>query len=235
MGFSLSDIKQIYETEVDDIRSSEVEREISVLLENVDTFRFDEISIEDQAIVYAIPGYIARNIIKNMPTCQDCSECLSPGKVPLQLYFEQPDTSTDETNAKEEFVRSVTRGGLIKPSDALYVLCAHVYMMYTFIINDEQKKQVLLSASNPRSVFVETFIQKCEENENTCVILDSKCVKGHCMKPFMVKGVFTMFNIFAKNLTSERNTEIHKKRKRVNISDAKKTASARKLKKLTSN
>ena len=45
---------------------------------------------------------IARNIIKNMPTCQDCSECLLPGKVPLQPYFQQTDTSTDET--------SVTRG-----------------------------------------------------------------------------------------------------------------------------
>ena len=71
-------------------------------------------------------------------------------------------------------------------------------------------------------VFLWRLIQRCEENENTCVILGSKCVKGHCMKPFMVKGVFTRFNIFTKNLTWEINTEIHKKRKRVNISDAKK-------------
>ena len=76
-------------------------------------------------------------------------------------------------------------------------------------------------------MFVETFVQKCEDNEYA---------KGHCTKPFIVKAVSTMFNIVAKNMVAKRNSEIHKKRKRkVNINDAKKSSSERKLKKLTSN
>ena len=106
-------------------------------------------------------------------------------------------------------------------------------MMHTFIINDEQKKQILLSVSNPRNVFVETFIQKCEDNEYANIILDNKCAEGHCIKPFIVKAVPTMFNLFAKkNMVVERNSEIHKKRKRKgDINDAKKSSSARKLNK----
>ena len=72
----------------------------------------------------------------------DYSNLLSPGKVPLPLNYDVTDNlgSPDEANAKEEFVRNITRGGLIKPSDVLYVLCAHTHMMYTYIINAEQKK-----------------------------------------------------------------------------------------------
>ena len=51
---------------------------------------------------------------------------------------------------------------------------AHIHMMYTYIINDEQKKQILLSVSNPRNVFVETFVQKCKDNEYANIILENK-------------------------------------------------------------
>ena len=237
MGFSLSDIKGIFEKK--DTESADLDSNVIVMVENVENFSFEVLQKEeDQAIVYAISGYVARKLIKNMSTCQDCSNLLSPGIVPLPLNFDVTNniSSPDEENAKEGFVRNITRGGLIKPSDVLYVLCAHTHMMYTYIINDEQKKQILLSVSNPRNVFVETFVQKCEDNEYANVILENKCSKGHCIKPFIVKAVSTMFNIFAKNMVAESNSEIHKKRKRkVNINDAKKSSSARKLKKLTSN
>ena len=74
-------------------------------------------------------------------------------------------------------------------------------------------------------MFVETFLQKCEDDESTHSVTESKCKIGHDI---------SMFNIFAKNLVVESNSEIHKQRKRVCMADAKKSASARKLKKLTS-
>ena len=107
-------------------------------------------------------------------------------------------------------------------------------MMYTFIINAENHNTVLLSTSNPSSVFVSTFIQKLDENENTRVILESKCLKGHEIKSFVMRAVFTMFNIFSKSLVAGGNSKIHKKQKRTVKDDAKMTSTARKLKKLSS-
>ena len=233
MGFSLSNIKDIFENE----NTEDLDSSVMLMLENIENFSFEEpLKDEDQSIVYALSGFIAKKLIKHKSNCQDCSDFLSPGKVPFQLEFEDGLCSPDEVNTKEEFIRDITKGGLIKPSDALYILCTHSHMMYTFIVNDKNKKQVLLSTSNPRNVFVETFIQKCEDNEYANIILESKCGKGHSIKHFITEAIATMFNLFAKNLISEKTSEIHKTRKRkVKIKDAKKVANARKLKKLTSN
>ena len=65
-----------------------------------------------------------------------------------------------------------------------------------------------------RSVFVSTIIQKLDGNENTRVILESKCLKGHEIKSFIIGVVFTMFNIFSENLVAGENSKIHKKQKR---------------------
>ena len=235
MGFNLSDIKDIFED--GETESHHLESNVMEMLENVENFSFEKLQNEhDEAIVYTVAGYIARNLIKNMSPCQDCSNMLSPGKVPLPLNFDATENiSSPEENIKEEFVRNITRGGLLKPSDLLYVICTHAHMMYTFIINDEQKKEILLASCNPRKVFVETFIQKCESNEFANIILENMCNQGHSIRPFIVKALTTMFNIFAKNLIADNNSEIHQKGKRkVNIDNAKSSSSARKLKKLIS-
>ena len=169
MEFNLSDIQHIFEAD-NDTKSAEVGEEVSLLTDNIENFRFEKLGVaKDRAIIYAISGYIARNLIKNRSKCDDCSEFLSPDKVSFHPDIDEV-VNTDQVEAREEFVRNITRGGLIKPSDALFVLCVHV-SMYTFIINAENHKEVLLATSNPRSVFVGTFIQKLDENENTRVIL----------------------------------------------------------------
>ena len=110
MGFSLSDIKGIFENK--DTESADLDSNVIVMLENVENFSFKELQKEeDQAIVYAISGYIARKLIKNMSTCQDCSNLFSPGKVPL-FDVTNNISSPDEENAKEGFVRNITRGAV---------------------------------------------------------------------------------------------------------------------------
>ena len=115
-----------------------------------------------------------QNHIKNVLKCQDCSDLLYPGKVPLQLNFDETNQAGDESNTREEFIQSITRGGLIKPSDAFYILCSHAYMMFSYIINNDRKKRALLSTSNPRSVFVETSLQKCEDHKSTHSVIKTK-------------------------------------------------------------
>ena len=89
-------------------------------------------------------------------SCHSCSQIVSPGKMPLEINFEM----INEPNAREEFMRLINRGGLIKPSDLLYVACSHIYTLFNFIKHDNVIKKVLLSTVNPRSVFVECFFSK---------------------------------------------------------------------------
>ena len=74
--------------------------------------------------------------------------------------------------------------------------------MYIHIVSNNQKKRALLCTSNPGSVFVETFVQKCDDYESTHSAMEGKCKFGHSVKPFIRKGSCSMFNIFAKNLIS---------------------------------
>ena len=79
---------------------------------------------------------------------------LSPGKVPMETKFDDVEgASADEVHAKEFFVKSVNRGGLIEPSDALYVTCIHA------IMSDVNAKNILMSSDNPTGVFVKSFFR----------------------------------------------------------------------------
>ena len=86
MGFNLSDIQHIFEAD-NDTKSAEVGEEVSLFTDSIENFRFEELGIvKDQAIIYAISGYIARNLIKIRSKCDDCSKFLSPGEVPFPSW-----------------------------------------------------------------------------------------------------------------------------------------------------
>ena len=94
----------------------------------------------------------------------------------------------DNTSAKDEFISIVTRGGLLKPSDIVYITSAHAWAMYCHIRDDDVCKNILLSSSNPRHVFCATFVEKLHENE-TNAILTSSCVNGHLFEDFSPNSI----------------------------------------------
>ena len=91
-----------------------------------------------------------------------------------------------------------------------------------------------MSTYHPRTTFVEVFTQKLENNVFTRNLLETRCIENHQFKVHIKKVGQTLFNLFAKNLIAEENSKINKTRKRIR-SNPKKSPSARKLKKLTSN
>ena len=174
----------------------------------------------DQAIVYSLSGYAAKNIIKNVKNCTGCIDLLSPGKASLTPVFDTDEENNEnEIEAKEEFLRLITRGGLIKPSDALFVACCHSWLLYQNIVNNDNSKNVLLASHNSRETFIEVLIQKLDHNY---------------FKDNIKKAGQTMFNLFAKNLINDRNSAIHQTHKRI-IKDPKSSTNSRKLKKISSN
>ena len=237
MGFSLIDIENIFDSNSDSV-TVELDLDGTNLIEYIYNFNFDShVDIQEQAVLYSIAGYIAHGIMKKGIPCPSCSEMISPGKMLLELDFEMINEpiNADEVYAREEFTRLVTRGGLIKPSDLLYVACSHVYTLFDYIKNDEVIKQVLLSTANPRKVFVECFFQKNDEKENVCSLLGTLCSEGHEIRNYIKVAATTLFNIFAKNLVSDENSKINQARKkRSSVSNPKKVSSAGKIKKLQS-
>ena len=140
----------------------------------------------------------------------------------------------DELDAKKQFLTAVTRRGLIKPSDVMYVFTVHASSLFKFIITHGNAKQILLACHNRRSTFIQTFMHMIEDNEYTAPICDVKCESGHAIKRIISRVAFTVFNTCSKNFVSELNDKIHQSRKRPTKANPKTSNVVRKQKKLAS-
>ena len=181
MGFDLKNIQAIFE---ESNNTTVLRNDVSNLVDAIPENCFDQsLDDADQAIVYSLSGYAAKNIIKSVQSCQDCINLLSPGKAAMNPVFEsRVESNEDEIEAKEEFLRLITRGGLIKPSDALFIVCCHSWLLYHKIINSDTSKNLLLASNNSRATFIEVFIQKLDHNESSRKLLDIKCKKSIHLK-----------------------------------------------------
>ena len=73
-------------------------------------------------------------------------------------------SSDYEKVAKEEFVALVSRGGLLKSSDLVYVTCTRAWLLYQKIKANEESFNFLISSSNPRTILTVFFIHLLKEN-----------------------------------------------------------------------
>ena len=137
MGFSLTDIKNIFESTADEI-ALELDLDVTNTIDHIYKFNFDSyVNVEKQAVLYTVAGYVAHSIMKKGISCHSCSQIVSPGKMHLEINFEMiNEPNADEVYAREEFMRLINRGGLIKPSDILYVACFYIYTLFNIIKHD---------------------------------------------------------------------------------------------------
>ena len=137
-----------------EVKENEVlkdENDTTNLMHEITDISFEEdtsISDSEQAIVYYVAGYIARSLRKPIK-CNACCFLLSPGES-IQISFEDGSISKKEIEAKEEFLALMSRGGLLKPSDILYITCVHASQLFDVL----QKNGLLTSLNNPRNVFL---------------------------------------------------------------------------------
>ena len=93
--------------------------------------------------------------------CISCDELVSTGKCKLVVNFEVDGNTNDlEKGAKDEFLSLVNQGGLIKPSDLLFLTCVHAAAFFKYIKSKEYIFNMLINSSNPRSVFSSLFMKK---------------------------------------------------------------------------
>ena len=133
MGYNMNEIKSIF-LESNTKNSVLQQEEIKSFINELELFKLsdDSVLIDDQkSIIYYIAGYIARSLAKE--NCSACNDLLSPGKVSINIPFENVELDGNESSikAKEEFVTAITRKGLTKPSDYIYIYFIRTCFCFT--------------------------------------------------------------------------------------------------------
>ena len=202
-GFDMQAIKNMF-SEAEEKTSSEVSEEIEMFMECIEELKFDvAVSDDDISIVYYYAGYIVRSRLRAQ-SCTDCVKMISS------------DTKSFSAEvAEEEYSASITRGGLCKPSDILFITACHAWTMWCYIRDNEDVKQFFWDTRNQKCFFVESFIRNIEEVESINPIFVAKCSKGHDFRPLIRRIAGSLFNCAAANRAKEMNSIIHAEKKRI--------------------
>ena len=191
-------------------KTAENEEEINMFLTELEDFRFDgdsALNHADKSLLYYIGGYIAK---VSLSSCDACNNLISPGKVPLNISVESTDGEVEESvlQAGEAFISAISRGGLTKPSNYLYISSVHAAGLYSHIFKQKTLTDILLASENPRSTFIHSFMHLAKNDELTVPPLQIKCDNGYCHTKCIGRVAFTIFNIIAKNYASKQNDEL---------------------------
>ena len=87
-------------------------------------------------------GAISRDILKRTK-CEKCLELLS---------VENLGVGTTNFEARQEFISKLSRGGLRKPSDVVYITCIQAFVFYPSIEDNTDDFEFLVNSTVPRSV-----------------------------------------------------------------------------------
>ena len=129
----MKQIKGIFQV-TNEADKNKLSGEVTTLLLSLSDARYNEhllVESSDQAILYYYAGYISRSLL--MPnTCSACKDLLTSGFAENEIEIKDADCY-DNTSAKDEFISIVTRGGLLKPSDIVYI-CIYMYIYTLYIL-----------------------------------------------------------------------------------------------------
>ena len=114
MNVNLKEIKEIF-AEQTTANSLLVQKDVNSMMDVLQGFSFNKVLQDsEQAVIYFIAGYVSKNIIKRASDCQGCVRLASPGKIMMSSYYdEKREHDTEELHAKEDFLKSITPGGLL--------------------------------------------------------------------------------------------------------------------------
>jgi hypothetical protein len=153
-----------------------------------------EPSDSDRNIIFYVSGYIARSVVA-ATKCDYCREALiSPKEMePMELLNEAD-------NNASMFLDNINRGGLVRPTDFVYLLALHCWRVFEEIWNTALKMQFLTSSSHrqlfgkimDRATFTEKYMH--------LVFGQNICSEGHDLQELVVRR---FFNCVAKNFVRQ--------------------------------
>ena len=207
----MKDITKIFEA-ADTQQSELIKQQSTLFADKLFKFDFTELTRSDIPITYYVAGYLARKLVKKTK-CKSCQELLSETNEPLEVEVEESLVQTDGLAAGKAFLDAINRGGLVKPTELLFIACTHASDLYDYIRGDKKLLSELISCKKSQSLFIEVFMYKLERTSETRAIIETTCKHKHKFEEYIRQAAATMFNCFAKYLTSEINSELHESRK----------------------
>ena len=210
-NMSMLEVREVFKASNDSIRR-QVKLDVSVLLERID-IRFCLSTTSSHGILYYISGYIARSIRK-VEKCGSCHSMLVEDESTLEVRFDSIESDENTVMYKKQFFDMINRGGLCKPSNALYLATVHAQEFYDQVFEKQHQESALIfKFKNPRSVFVEAFCDKLSSCNDTESLATQECQNGHQFVKMIEIASRKIFNIGAHNFVTDENSKIHASRK----------------------
>ena len=189
----------------------------------------------EETVVYYIAGFIARSVLKQTK-CECCTELIAKDKTAPQIEIEDSGSESPFQKAKEDFLNSINRGGLVHPSDLVHLVCMQALHLRNELFHGEIEK-AFFETELQLEVFVDPLRIKLDNTLELLSPLDQECDDGHNFASFIPNITAKFFNCLSKNVSAKANDSIHASRKRAKKDEAnpKNDSGARKIKKLQSN
>ncbi len=210
-GFSMDSLKEVFSesARMEEEEVSGLSASLLIIMDK-DSISLDDSDFSSQNILFYIGGYAARGLVK-MSKCQSCIRLLRQEKEVPPVQFEEEENSPSFQEMKQAFTRKLDKGGLVFPSEEVYLTCLASWNFYSEITNCPPAKNFLFEHTNARDIFVQSLISLCESLHGLLVL---SCENGHSFKRPFQEVARKMFNIFTKNYCAEVNSVVHEQKKR---------------------
>ena len=177
----------------------------SVAAEITDSLNFDvEPDLSDSNIIYYVSGAIARSVVSTTK-CDHCRESLI---VSGQLEPLDCDDNAPCSTAAADFLDTINRGGLAKPTEFVFLLSTHCWRVFEEIRTRPELRKQFLSTSPQRLLFSK-IMERATYNQrfNSIVFGQALCTAAHDLFDLTVKR---FFNCLAKNLVRDLTNEANR-------------------------
>ena len=173
-NLNMLEVKLVFKENNEAIRR-QIKQDASAFLEDMEfRFKLGNTTLEDNAILFYLSGYIARSIRKT-GKCSSCNNLLIKDGASVSVNFEQMENDENVVSCKKRFFDMVNCGGLCNPSDAIFMATLHAQELFNKIFDDADTRSRFLKFKNPRAVFMECFTEKILSCENTASLGLIKC------------------------------------------------------------
>jgi len=233
-SYSFDEIKDGMAATSDQLK---VDEDCSDFLDFLDSVSFSVPSISltdigDTNILFYISGYIARSL-RRMTKCQSCTEIIVSDHNSPKVHFEDKDFLTQNNVIKKEtFLEQINRGGLVKPTDLMYIAVVHIWNFYQAVTQNVDVKNKLFSCSNSKKTFSYFVKDNFLSLEHTKSIASQQCKSGHSFGNHIETIAMKVFNVCSVNFINDFNNAIRESRKRTSAPSN--SVSSRKIAKLQS-
>jgi hypothetical protein len=203
---SLSDIEEAVQADCSSTSDSDGD---SVADSIANSLKLDfEPTVSDANIIFYVSGAIARSTV-GITKCDSCRELLINSSEVTTAPCIDLDGQLDQ--GASDFLDSINRGGLVKPTDFLYNFAVHCWRVFEELWNTPDLKSKFLLCSGQRNVFCK-IIDRATYNEKYVHLMfgGNVCTVGHDVLSHVVRRFFNcVAKNFVKQLTHTANQSHH--------------------------